>query len=87
MLHLALLSAFLNNAYYWTHPMLLGAAQHAQATQLAHTLVKQLAPQVLNVTQCWGIPEAVYRDTPAASSWSEFNRADNQGEVLGRAKL
>ena len=87
LLHVALLQIFTGSAVMTGTPGMLTQAQFAKATQLLHEGVKALSPQVLNITDAWGIPAAVYRDTPAAGQWDEFNRDDNQGEIIRRAKL
>jgi len=50
-------------------------------TKLLHQNIKLLGPRILDITACWGVPDSVYRDTPAAGDWEKFNITDNKGEV------
>lgn len=87
LLHVALLQIITTSPVLTGTAGLLSQAQFAKATALLHDKVKEVAPQILHITDAWGIPAAVYRDTPAAGQWGDYNKDDNQGEIIRRARL
>jgi len=86
LLHTALLQIVTSQPFFTANAAMITPAQSESATKLLHSNVKALAPRILDITACWGVPDSVYRDTPCASSWEQFNVTDNKGEVIS-AKL
>ena len=64
---------------------LMTTAQGAAFPDLVRSQIAALAPQALNLTTAFGIPEELIH-APIAGDWAAYNKGDNQGELI-QAKL
>lgn len=93
LLHAALLHIIVNTPFFVAQELITPAQQRDAQAALEKLVRETLGPQSLNLVDAWGIPEQVFRESPAASvgapyGWDVFNERDNQGETYRpKAKL
>ena len=90
LLHAALLHIIVNTPFFVAQELVTPAQQRDAQALLEKIVRETLGPQSLNLVDAWGLPEQVFRESPAASvgpphGWDVFNEQDNQGETF-RAK-
>ncbi|KAH7108370.1 acyl-CoA oxidase [Auriculariales sp. MPI-PUGE-AT-0066] len=93
LLHASLLHIIVNTPIFVTHEVITPAQARAAHKKLELLVRDVLGPQCLHIVDGWGLPQQVFRESPAASrgvnetSWDNYNSYDNFGETFPRPKL